>query len=158
MSYKTKIHLALLIKEYIRTNFLIVPALPGTVRIHCVKEDLQRKMKTIQFKSVEYSIIQPLKQISNEIATPVQEKVVKKFAISQYVIVKYENFYYTGEILQVLLWTSVKIQLTMERNDPKLWKLPSREDVLKLAIQDMIKIIKNPLVPHRGSFSVTMEL
>ena len=46
----------------------------------------------------------------------------------------------------------------MERNDPKLWKLPSREDVLKLAIQDMIKIIKNPLVPHRGSFSVTMGL
>ena len=103
MSYKTKIHLALLTKKYIRTNFLIVPALPGTVHIHCVKEDLQRKMKTIQFKSVEYSIIQPLKQFSNEIATPVQEKVVEKFAISQYVIVKYENLYYTGEILQVLL-------------------------------------------------------
>ena len=77
--------------------------MPGTVHIHCVKEDLQRKVKTIQFKSVEYSIIQPLKQFSNEIATPVQEKVVKKFAISQYVIVKYENFYDTGETIQVLL-------------------------------------------------------
>ena len=46
----------------------------------------------------------------------------------------------------------------MEQSNPKLWKLPSREDVLKLAIQDMIKITKHPLVPHRGSFSVTMEL
>ena len=58
-------------------------------------------------------------------------------------------------MLQVSPRISAKIR-TMERNGPK-----GREDMLKYAIQNIIKTIKPPppfhpstVVPHRGTFSV----
>ena len=70
-------------------------ALPGILYIHHVKKNQPGKIKTSRFKNDESSIINPLKHhFLNENATPVQEKVVKKFAIGHYVSVKYENFYF----------------------------------------------------------------
>ena len=99
VSRKTKIHLAVMTEEYIRTTpsnlqmetmWEDVHALPGTLHIHCVKEYLSEKIKTSQFKNDECSIAHLLKHFSNENATPIQEKVIKHFAIGQYIIVKYE--------------------------------------------------------------------
>ena len=85
-------------EEHIRTTLLNVQmetlwedvhALPGILHIHCVKKDLPGKIKISQVKNDECSIIHPLKYFSNENAIPVQQKVVKHFAIAQYVIPKF---------------------------------------------------------------------
>ena len=57
---------------------------------------------------------------------------MKGFAIGQYVIVKYENSYYPGEVLQVSPGTSSKTH-TMEQSVPKFEKWPSHEDVFMLS-------------------------
>ena len=75
---------------------------------------------------------------------------MREFAIGQYVIAKYENSYYHGELLQVPIGFH-----TMEQSGPKFWKWPSSEDVLEYAIKNITKTIKPPtVVSHHGTFSV----
>ena len=73
VNYKTKIHLAVMTEEYIRTTLLNqqietlledVHTLPGTLHIHRVKKDLQGKIITGQCKNDECSIIYPWKHFS----------------------------------------------------------------------------------------------
>ena len=108
VSHKSKIHLVAITEKYLRVTFLDlqmemfwedVHALPERLHIHCVKEGLPGKIKTSQFKNDECSIIHLLKHFSNVNAIPVQENLVKEFAIGQYVIVKCGNFFYPGEVL-----------------------------------------------------------
>ena len=86
VNHKTKIHLAVMTEEYIRTTLLNqqietlledVHTLPGTLHIHRVKEDLQGKIITGQCKSDECSIIYPWKHFSSETAIQFQKNVAR---------------------------------------------------------------------------------
>ena len=80
-------------------------------------------------------------------------KTLPEFAIGQCVIAKYENSYYPGEVLPVPPGTSAKI-CSLERSCPKFWKWSGREDVVKYAIQDIIKTTKTfTVVSHLGTTS-----
>ena len=158
---KTRINLAVMSPDYISSTLKDldveslwgdINTLPGTLHIHCL-EQMQQSVKTSHYKYDEAFIIHPLKQTD---AIPVQENAPKSFSVGEYVIIKYDNSYYPGEITNVSSINKVATIRTMEKSGPKFWKWPNKEDILDYSFQDIVRTITPPcVVSNRGTYSVS---
>ena len=73
-------------------------------------------------------------------------------AVGDYVIVKYDEEFYPGEL--IALGECAKVR-TMIKSGPKYWKWPTREDIVDYEFEKVVKIIKAAtVISHRGTFCV----
>ena len=74
----------------------------------------------------------------------------KQFDVGDFVIIKYDEDYYPGELTG--LGEDVKVH-TMVKSAPKHLKWPTLEDTVDYTFEKVIKVIKPPnIVSHCGTF------
>lgn len=162
---KTNIYLSVMTSHYINETYATLQldslwedlnTLPGTMHIHSVEQTEQAGVvKTKFFKDDVVFSISALKGINNGGQSETNERTVI-YSNGDYVIVKYDNIFYPGEIINVNKEKRSALIRTMEKSGPQFWKWPNREDILEYPFQQIVKTINPPtVVSNRGTFSVS---
>ena len=76
-------------------------------------------------------------------------------AVGDYVIVKYDEEIYPGELIAFGEYAKVR---TMIKSGPKYWKWPTREDIVDYEFEKVVKIIKAPTLSHTKAHFVSQNL
>ena len=124
---KTKLKLAFISDEYVadmlknlgmKSQWDFVRVLTGRFYFHCFKPTQQKEnIKASHFKADESFIIYHVTESSLEVST--REDALKIFATGNYVVVKDNNTYSPGEIVNVFPDTESARFSTMEKSGPK---------------------------------------
>ena len=105
---KTKLHLAVMIQEYIEFTpqdlgmhilWQDINALPGTTDIHCAEQTDKGNVSTRMFYSDQSCTIHPLNSVDLAVVNKHQDTNVN---IWDFVIVKFEGTFYPREVLHLV--------------------------------------------------------
>ena len=117
-----------------------IQGVPGISHVHHIEPHVNGIAAKVATNDDAHTIHSP----GNHYVLPKQVPLETKYKIDDYDVVKYDSFFFPGEIIEVAE-QDAKVKV-MTSSGPCFWKWPDREDVLMYSWSNVIKKINPPVV------------